>query len=186
MDTTPPSLLQRLRQPGDQEAWSRFVELYTPLIWSWARRTGMQEVDAADLVQEVFALLIEKMPQFVYQQHRSFRAWLKTVTLNKWRESCRRQAAMPRTAALSSGDLAGKEESDAFWETEYRQQVLDRALQLIEHDFQPATWKASLQVIAGRPAAEVSRELALTIGAVRSGKCRVLARLRQELAGLLE
>src|SRR5438445_6391414 len=55
--TTSTSLLGRLRQPGERQAWQRFTELYTPLLYYWARRLGMQPSDAADLVQEVFALL---------------------------------------------------------------------------------------------------------------------------------
>src|SRR5262245_3957916 len=93
MTITPISLLDRLRQPADQAAWARFVDLYSPLVFSWARQTGLQPADAADLVQEVFTLLLVKMPEFVHKQDGSFRAWLKTVTLNKWRERCRRAAA---------------------------------------------------------------------------------------------
>src|SRR4051794_10624721 len=58
MLTTPVTLLERLRRPDDPEAWGRFVELYTPLLYAWARKTGLQESDAADLVQEVFTLLL--------------------------------------------------------------------------------------------------------------------------------
>jgi len=83
MYTTSVSLLERLRQPGDQEAWSRFVRRYSPHIYDWARRQGLSAEDAADLVQEVFALLVQKMPDFKYDPHKSFRAWLRTVTRNK-------------------------------------------------------------------------------------------------------
>src|SRR5262245_30976283 len=75
MDTTSVSLLQRLRQPVDHQAWSRFVDLYTPLVYSLARQVGLQESDAADLAQEVFAVLVRKMPSFTYDGQRSFRAW---------------------------------------------------------------------------------------------------------------
>ena len=44
---TPASLLERLRRPADTTAWPRFVELYAPLLHYWARRTGLQEADAA-------------------------------------------------------------------------------------------------------------------------------------------
>jgi RNA polymerase sigma-70 factor (ECF subfamily) len=54
---TPASLLERLRQPADQAAWERLVELYAPLLFSWARRVGCREADAADLVQDVLTLL---------------------------------------------------------------------------------------------------------------------------------
>jgi hypothetical protein len=50
MDPTHTSLLERLKLPVDQKAWSRFVDLYTPLLYSWARQLGLQEADAADNV----------------------------------------------------------------------------------------------------------------------------------------
>jgi RNA polymerase sigma-70 factor (ECF subfamily) len=87
---TPASLLERLRQPGDGAAWDWFARLYTPLLF-WARRTGLQETDDADLVQEVFALLVRKLPEFRYEPGGSFRGWLRTVLVNKWRELNRRR-----------------------------------------------------------------------------------------------
>src|SRR3984893_8062536 len=86
MTKTPSSLLERLREPFEPEAWGRFVSLYTPLIYSWGRRVGLQEQDAADLVQEVFVTLLQVLPTFKYDRHRSFRRWLWTVTINKWRK----------------------------------------------------------------------------------------------------
>mgnify|MGYP001589980010 CR=1 FL=1 len=91
MFTTSVSLLERLRQPAEQEAWTRFVQLYTPLIYGWARRVGLSPEDASDLVQDVFAALVRKLPEFVYDRTKSFRGWLRTVTLNKRRENLRRR-----------------------------------------------------------------------------------------------
>src|SRR5713101_367175 len=87
MTKTPSSLLERLRQPFEPEAWGRFVSLYTPLIYSWGRRVGLQEQDAADLVQEVFVTLLQVLPTFTYDRQQSFRRWLRTITLNKWRNT---------------------------------------------------------------------------------------------------
>src|SRR5262245_3511899 len=77
--TTSVSLLQRLRRGSDPRDWQRFVQLYTPLLFRWARRCGAQDADAADLVQDVLALLVHKLPSFSYDGKRSFRAWLRTV-----------------------------------------------------------------------------------------------------------
>ena len=92
MNSTSSSLLERLRHPNADEAWDRFVRLYTPLLFHWARGVGLPRQDAADLVQDVLLLLVRKMPDFRYDRSRSFRAWLRTVTLNKWREQQRRRA----------------------------------------------------------------------------------------------
>src|SRR4051812_13311262 len=92
MPDTPVSLLNRLRDPADEDAWREFVQLYTPLLLYWTRRLGLRREDAGDLVQEVFATLVQKLPEFQPDPQRSFRSWLRTVTVNKWRDAYRRQA----------------------------------------------------------------------------------------------
>jgi RNA polymerase sigma-70 factor (ECF subfamily) len=188
MTKTPSSLLDRLRQTFDPQAWARFVTLYAPLIYSWARRAGLQESDAADLVQEVFVTLLQVLPTFTYDRHKSFRRWLRTVTLNKWRHM-QKQPANRMVSGLE-GDVdaaAGPDGLEAFWEAEYQQHVTARALRIMEADFEEKTWKACWETVAaGRPAAEVAAELGLTVGAVYAAKFRVLNRLRRELSGLLD
>jgi RNA polymerase sigma-70 factor (ECF subfamily) len=84
-------------------------------------------------------------------------------------------------------DIVGADEADTFWEKEYRRELTARALQLMQADFAPTTWKACWEFVAqGRSAAEVARELGISENAVYLAKCRVLRRLRQELAGLVE
>jgi RNA polymerase sigma-70 factor (ECF subfamily) len=179
-------LLERLRTPGDQEAWLRFVRLYTPLLYHWARRVGLAEHDAEDLVQDVFELLLRKLPEFRYEQGGSFRNWLRVVALNKWRERCRRPAI---AGALGDGlnQVAAPDETGAFEEAEYRQHLVQRALQLIEPEFSATAWHAfQAHVVAGRDAAEVAAALDIRIGTVYAAKSRVLTRLRQELQGLTD
>jgi RNA polymerase sigma-70 factor (ECF subfamily) len=187
MHTTPVTLLERLRQPAADEAWARFVRLYTPLLLHWAGQLGLQWSDAADLVQDVLTVLVRKLPEFQYDRDRSFRAWLRTVLLNKWREQ-RRRPTLPRAGATEPAvaDLAGPDNGDAFGEAEYRRHLVRRAYQLIQVEFQAWTWKAFWgTVVAGKSAAEVARELGLNVGAVRVAKSRVLHRLREDLDGLL-
>src|SRR5262245_23503524 len=110
MHTTSPTLLQKLREPHDQAAWARFVDLYTPLLLAWARRKGLQAADAADLVQDVFALLLRELPRGKYDRAKgSFRRWLRTVCINKWCDQQRKRAGhMPNAQAA---DLSGLETS---------------------------------------------------------------------------
>jgi RNA polymerase sigma-70 factor (ECF subfamily) len=188
MNTTNVSLLERLRRPEESEAWPRFVRLYTPLLFYWARRTGLGQEDAADLVQDVLTVLVQKLPTFEYEQGKSFRRWLHTVTLNKWRERGRRRKLPgkgPDDPSLSSAAVAPEEEP--FDEAEYRQQLVRQALQIMQSEFEPRTWKACWEaVVSGRPAGEIAAELGVSVDVVYGAKSRVLRRLREELVGLLD
>jgi RNA polymerase sigma-70 factor (ECF subfamily) len=188
MNTTPVSLLERLRGPCEPEAWTRFVTLYTPVIYSWARHVGLQDQDAADLVQEVLLTLIQTLPKFTYDQHRSFSRWLRTVTLNKWRDRRKLRGAQPPPGSPDGlADVPDRADPEAFWEAEYRQHLIGQALRIMQAEFQPTTWKACWEHVVGdRPAAAVAAELGLSVGAVYAAKFRVLKRLRQELEGMLD
>lgn len=183
MCQTSSTLLQRLRRPEDRAAWERFVELYTPLLYYWARRMGLRAEDAADLVQEVFLVLVRKLPQFEYDPHKSFRSWLRTVAL---REGLRKPSASMENG-VPLDELAVPDTAEALWEEEYRQHLAQQALTLMKADFQPATWKACWEyVVNERPAAEVAAELGISVGAVHAARFRVLTRLRQEMREMLE
>jgi RNA polymerase sigma-70 factor (ECF subfamily) len=185
--TTSLTLLESLRQPGDQKAWLRFVQLYTPLLYHWARRAGLAEHDAEDLVQDVFALLVRKLPEFQYQPGGSFRNWLRVVTMNKWRERCRRNGAAPTAGDAGLDQVAAADEAGLFEEVEYRQQLVRRGLELIRPEFSDAAWTAFREhVLVGRDAAVVAAELRIRIGTVYAAKSRILNRLRRELNGLLD
>jgi RNA polymerase sigma-70 factor (ECF subfamily) len=186
METTSVSLLQRLRQPGDREAWGRFVDLYSPLLYHWACRMGSPAQDAADLVQEVFTTLVQKLPEFQYDWQKSFRGWLRTLTLNKWRDHLRRRAAAPHGGEAGLAEVAAPPEAEAVWEAEYQRRLIGQALRVMQTDFQPATWKACWAlVVEGKPGHEVAAQLGLSLDAVYAAKSRVLRRLRQELDGLM-
>jgi RNA polymerase sigma-70 factor, ECF subfamily len=184
MNTTSVSLLQRLREPAANDAWSRFTTLYTPLLYQWAQRLGLAEADAADLVQEVFTTLVKKLPGFQYEADKTFRGWLRTILLNKWRDQLRRQVPAATVMAL---DALPAPAVESFAEEEYRQYLVSQALHLMQVEFAPKTWQACWQhVVAGRPAAQVAEELGISVGSVYVAKARVMSRLRQELRGLLD
>jgi RNA polymerase sigma-70 factor (ECF subfamily) len=187
MNTTPASLLERLRRPGEPAAWELFVRLYTPLLCRMARRLGLQGADEADLVQDVFTVLVQKLPAFRYDPQRRFRGWLWTVLVNKWREHCRGQTPPAQTDAKVLDELPAPEITDVLSEAEYREYLTRRATELLRSEFQPATWKAFWEcVVNGRPAAGVAQELGISENAVYLAKGRVLRRMRRELEGLLD
>jgi RNA polymerase sigma-70 factor (ECF subfamily) len=189
MHTTSATLLERIREPaGQAAAWDRFVQLYTPLLVAWAQRIGLNEPDAADLVQDVFLALLRHLPEFQYDRQQSFRAWLHTILVNRWRSL--RRGKRPTPVDPHAGpliDLASPDSEPTLDEDEYRRGLVRRALQLIRNDFQPVTWEAWSQYVeAGRSAADVARSLGISAQAVYMAKSRILRRLRQELEGLLD
>ena len=96
-DATRPSLLVRIRDARDREAWGQFVEIYAPLVYDLARRRGLQDADAADLTQEVLRSVSGAIGRLDYDPARgTFRSWLFTVTrnaINTFFESQRQGAA---------------------------------------------------------------------------------------------
>lgn len=185
MESTSPTLLEQLKTPTDAVAWKRFVSLYTPLLYGWARQLGLQDEDAADLLQDVFLLLYQKLPEFDYDKNKSFRGWLRTVTQNKWHDAHRKRAL--KTVALER-DMAQREEQAAtvFEAAEYRQHLVNRALQLMRSDFHESTWRACWEVVVNeRPADEVAKQLGISANAVYLARSRVIVRLKEQLKGLL-
>ncbi len=186
MDATSITLVERLRKPHDKGAWERFVGLYSPMLTRWARAAGLQDQDAADLVQDVFLVLFKKLPEFEYDASKSFRRWLKTIVTNKWRDrvKCRRN----HLAQAFDGELEElPEQQSVFSEVEYRRQLMFQALESVKGDYQEKTWRAFVEHgLSGRLAAAVATELQMSEGAVYVAKSRILARLRQELGSLLD
>jgi RNA polymerase sigma-70 factor (ECF subfamily) len=191
MHSTPVSLLERLTRPAGPSAaaadWDRFVELFTPLLYSGAARLGLPAQDAADLVQEVFLALVRELPTFRYDPGRSFRGWLRTLLLNLWRDRARRAGPPLPVDPAALDERPGPEPGAGVEEVEYRRHMARQALRLMQRDFQPATWTACWETkVTGRPAAEVAAELGLSVAAVHAATSRVLRRLRQELEGFLD
>jgi RNA polymerase sigma-70 factor (ECF subfamily) len=176
-----------LRGNADETAWQRLVHLYTPLLFYWARRAGETEHDAADLVQEVFVVLLQTLPTFHYDRNGKFRSWLRTLMINKLRDRKRGQARLDKALAHCCPEPELPDGAEVFWETEYQQELTRRALGLMQAEFTPTTWQACwATVVQGRSPGEVARELGISENAVYVAKCRVLRRLRQELSGLVE
>jgi len=187
------TLLVRLKDIDDSEAWTEFVQLYGPVVYGFARKRGLQDSDAADMVQEVLRSVARNADRMVYDPKKgTFRGWLYTVTRNKIYNFLSAQKRRPRAA----GDVGSQErlesyadpsnDAEADWELEYQRRLSSKAMDRVKHEFQPATWQAFLgTAVEGRPAVEVGESLKMTSGAVYVAKSRVLARLRDEVQKLM-
>jgi RNA polymerase sigma-70 factor (ECF subfamily) len=180
---TRPSLLVRIRDAGDREAWHRFVEVYAPLVYKFARGHDLQDADAADLTQDVLKAVCGASKRLVYDPQRgTFRAWLYTVARNKLRNLLlARQRRREESDSRLLDEQPAREETEQ-WEREYEQRLFEWAAAKVRGGFQESTWRAFwLTAVEGRGASEAAMELGISVGAVYIAKSRVLARLRQQI-----
>lgn len=181
------SLLLQLRDRNDSVSWSRFARLYTPLIDHWISQFGFDANDRSDLVQEVFVVLVGKVSSFQYDARQSFRAWLRTITVNKCRDFVRRSQRKTEPQLLELIEKAAADDTELLTEREYREFVSREALKWMKTHFSETTWRACWEHVArGRSAREVGASLGISENAVYLARGRVLSRLRQELDGLWE
>lgn len=190
--STSTSLLDAARLQ-DQHAWLRLVNLYEPLICDWCKASQIQPADISDIVQEVFAAVWKYLGDFQKTKPGdSFRGWLRVITRNKicdYFRRCKLQsvAVGGTTAQLQFQEipepLSDESAEVAFGE---EQRVFLRALELIQGEFEPKTWSAFwMMVVDRRSVAETAQELAISAGAVRQSKYKVLRRIRLELGNLM-
>jgi RNA polymerase sigma-70 factor (ECF subfamily) len=185
--TTRTSLLFRLRDPANQQAWEQFVEIYTPLIHGFCRQRGLQEADAADVAQEVMRAVARKMPTFEYQPDKgTFRSWLFTVTRNKFNNFLEKRRRLPQgaddTEAQKKIEAQVCSEADPRWERDFQRRLFDWACEQVRPLFQEATWQAFWRTtVEGESGSDVAKSLGVSVGAVYIAKSRVLARLREKV-----
>ena len=188
MNSTSATLLQRVRD-RDNSAWHRLVEMYAPLIRRWLARSLPQSADVDDLVQQVFAVIVEKFPAFEHcGRPGAFRTWLRTISANRLRMFWRsRPASGPDPDPFLRQLEDPHSELSRQWDREHDEHVLRQAMELIEPEFKPATWQAFRRLALDEAEPEnVAAELGLTVNAVFIAKSRVMRRLREEIEGLVQ
>ena len=188
------SMLQRLKADSP-EAWGRLMHLFGPLVYQWCRHNRLQPADASDVGQDVFRAVAVRIGSFRRDRPRdTFRGWLWRITKNKITDHWRRRQEVPRALGGSSAQawlasLPAREtkEFDEPVESETPSSLYQRALQLIQDEFEQRTWKAFWRVaVDGCLPADVSDELNMSVNSVYLAKSRVLRRLREELGDLLD
>ncbi len=193
MSVTSATLLERLKDARDADAWGRLVELYSPLIRGWAERLNVRGADADDLVQEVMAVVVRRFPEFVHpEKPGAFRGWLRAIAANCARtvwKSRKVNPVVPGGTDFGSYLARLEDPADDFaqeWEREHDLHVTRKLLDRIKPDFEERTWRMFARfVLDGLTAEEVAAELGTTPNAVYIAKSRVLSRLREEAGGLL-
>lgn len=192
--STSVTLLLRVRQVEDREAWDSFVARYAPQVFAWCRRHNLQESDAADVTQEVLGKLVRAMQTFAYDASRgSFRGWLKTATQNAvrdlvadWRKQGRGAGDTQAIRALAEiCDDGASEELERRVTEQYEQELLLEAEALVQSRVHQKTWQAYHRVTAGQETSQAAAAaLDMPVSEVYVAKSRVIKMLREEVARL--
>jgi RNA polymerase sigma-70 factor (ECF subfamily) len=187
---TRPSLLVRLRDAGDSDAWADFVRLYAPAVYGYARRKGLQDADAADLTQDVLRGVAGSIGKLEYDaRHGLFRGWLFTLAHRRLCDFFDRRQRREQPGGDSATHALLAEHPDGADEQRWNQDVEREAFAWAAERVRPTvsetTWQAFWQTaVEGRRAKDVAAVLGLSIAAVYLAKGRVMLRLKEQVASL--
>jgi RNA polymerase sigma-70 factor (ECF subfamily) len=191
MDTSG-SLLKCLAGAPTDDDWRRFDDLYRPLLRAWMARAEVPASDFDDLVQEVLLVVFREIADFEWRGKGAFRAWLRTILARRLRKYFAKRI---RLIAIGGSDfqrmLNELESHDSdlsrLWDREHDQHVVASLMKRVQHDFDPVWWQAYQRyALGGEPAGQVAEALGMSLNSVLLAKSRVLKRLRQEAAGLVD
>ena len=190
MNSTSHSLLDQVRRGPDGLAWQRWHAIYEPLIVGWLRKHHLVPADRDDIVQDVLTVVVRRVPEFEHNGRvGAFRNWLKTITINCLREHWKQRDHPLRAAANKTLDDWADDHGSLsqMWDLEHDRHLVQKLLTLLQPEFAADTWQAFQRVVInGEQAADVAKTLGITLNAVYIAKSRVLTRLRQEAAGLVD
>ena len=189
------SLLSKIKDAGHHEAWREFFDAYWKLIFTAARRAGLDESEARDVVQETMLTVSKEMPGFTYDRSRGrFKNWLLLVTRRRVADVLRRRYragqahVIDHTAPDVQAKLAALENdsaTDSEWDEDWRQQILAAALQRVRRAVKPEHFQAfQLSVVEGHPAADVCRALGISSVNLYMIRHRISSLLKKEVKRL--
>jgi RNA polymerase sigma-70 factor (ECF subfamily) len=181
------SLLLRVGDPANAEAWREFVAIYRPAIYRLARRRGLQDCDADDLAQRVLITISGKITDWrPTSSHGAFRAWLSVIARNLIVNALtRRQPDLGKGGSSVIERLqqqpAGEDAAPEF-DDEQRRAIFRLASEQVRQEFQESTWLAFwLTAVEAVPIGEAARRLGKNEGVVYASRSRVMRRLKERV-----
>ena len=181
------SLIFRVKNPADGAAWTEFLGIYQPVVFGMARRRGLQDADARDVMQQVFLSISKSIEGWIPGDLQPpFRAWLTTIARNAITKALTRR---PRDAATGSTSMVelldaqpDPQETTAEILAEARKELIRWVTEQIRSEFSEATWNVFWRTaIEGVPIAEVAKSTGRSAGAVYVARYRVIARLKEKV-----
>ena len=179
------TLLARLRDPADMQAWSEFTRLYEPVIKGFVTGRGLQTADAQDICQHVLWAVARAADDWPgHAEPGRFRKWLATVTRNATLNVLQREMRHRGSGRSSVWDYlnalpAPNADLDRAWEMERLDQIYRAAARVVESRFSPEVWQLFHRTTVGGEATEaVALELGKLPGAAYTARSRVMKALR--------
>ncbi len=183
------SLLSRLKLGDDQAGWREFFDRYWRLIYGFARKSGMNDADAQDIVQEVMLSITKSLADYKRQQGGSFKGWLLTIVRRRMADHWRRrlpkeQLTVPLPEQLSS---LGMEDAalERIWQEEWEGRIFEAAASRVQQRVGARNYLIFDMLVRQRtPLRDVCRTLGVNAAQVYLAKHRVGRMMRQEVESL--
>jgi RNA polymerase sigma-70 factor (ECF subfamily) len=184
--TTRRTLLHRVRDPGDREAWEEFFELYAPLLEGYARAHGLARDDAEEVRDQCLEVLTRKLGDFEYRRERgSFSAWLHRIAHAKVIDLVRARNVRARESVELAALAAGDSDPDQRWERQWRAEHLRYALERVQRDEPAERFRVfEMLLVDELPVREVCARTDLRPTQVYKIKAALLKRVRDVLERL--
>ena len=183
-ELTQPSLLSRVRDPANHQAWREFESKYRELILRFCRRRGLQQTDAEDVLQIVLANLVQSLPNFVYDPKRGrFRDYLYQA-VRSGISRLKGGAARPKkslaaldTSMLQSLEANDESASEALWNQEWINHHFRLAMETIRKTFEPRSIEMFERSVRGESVAQLANAFNTTEQAVHKVRQRIRSRM---------
>ena len=186
------SLLHRLKDWQDQATWQEFFDTYWKLIFGVARKSGLNDAEAQDVVQDTMASVAKHMPGFQYDPAiGSFKAWL--LQLTRWRiiDLARKRPPLGvhrsaeddgRTGTVERLVDPASEDLDKVWDAEWEQNVLEAAVRRLKRRIDPLKYQIfDFYVNKEWEPEKVAARFQVSVDQVYTAKHRITAMLKEEV-----
>lgn len=180
------TLLRRLRDPADRDAWGTFALNYGKRIYTWCRRWNLQEADTEDVTQGLLVNIPTKMRSFQYDPKvGSFRAWLKTVVRHALADFVRARQKLGKTSHAALESVEAEQDLIKELDERFERELLEEAMARVELRVSKPTWEAfRLTAIEQQSGKQAADSLKIPVAHVYVYKQRVQEMLKEEIRQL--